>query len=139
MLYAVGIYITPYVNEFSMYEYIFNYIEIIDNSVNIKYMRVYCKKGVKMMKKNTNIIARKIHDTFFLINIKDDYSDEKCRLYEINEIGYFIWNNISDGIRLEEVISLLLEAIVGDVDENQVRYDVKNYVASLVDMGFIEE
>ena len=47
------------------------------------------------MRKNESIVARKIHDTYFLIDTKENYSDEKCRLYEINEIGYFLWNNIS--------------------------------------------
>jgi hypothetical protein len=44
--------------------------------------------------KNENIVARQIHDTYFLINIADNYAHDKCILYQVNEIGYFIWSNI---------------------------------------------
>ena len=63
------------------------------------------------MRKNESIVARKIHDTYFLIDTKENYSDEKCRLYEINEIGYFLWNNISKDNSLNELTALLLTAL----------------------------
>lgn len=46
------------------------------------------------IKKNPNIVARKIHGSSFLIDISDNYSGDKCALYEINETGMFIWSNI---------------------------------------------
>lgn len=41
-----------------------------------------------------NIVCRKIHGSYFLIDISDNYSGDKCSLYEVNQTGMFIWNNI---------------------------------------------
>ena len=89
------------------------------------------------MRKNESIVARKIHDTYFLIDTKGNYSDEKCRLYEINEIGYFLWNNISKDNSLNELTALLLTALDDEVDEKQVYEDVEMFVKSLISMGFV--
>lgn len=89
------------------------------------------------MRKNESIVARKIHDTYFLIDTKENYSDEKCRLYEINEIGYFLWNNISKDNSLNELTALLLTALDDEVDEKQVYEDVEMFVKSLISMGFV--
>lgn len=89
------------------------------------------------MRKNESIVARKIHDTYFLIDTKENYSDEKCRLYEINEIGYFLWNNISKDNSLNELTALLLTALDDEVDEKQVYEDVEMFVKSLFSMGFV--
>ena len=92
------------------------------------------------MRKNESIVARKIHDTYFLIDTKENYSDEKCRLYEINEIGYFLWNNISKDNKdnsLNELTALLLTALDDEIDEKQVYEDVEMFVKSLISMGFV--
>ena len=89
------------------------------------------------MRKNESIVARKIHDTYFLIDTEENYSDEKCRLYEINEIGYFLWNNISKDNSLNELTALLLTALDDEVDEKQVYEDVEMFVKSLISMGFV--
>ena len=34
--------------------------------------------------KKEGIVARTIHGSFFLIDIADNYSGDKCSLYEIN-------------------------------------------------------
>lgn len=44
-----------------------------------------------MIRKRENIVARVIHDSYFLIDIKQNYLDDKARIYEVNEIGYYIW------------------------------------------------
>lgn len=89
------------------------------------------------MNKNENIVARKIHDSFFLINIKDDYSDETCNLYEINEIGYFLWNKVSECNTIAELVDELSSALEDEVDKSILTDDVNEYISGLVEMGFI--
>ena len=44
--------------------------------------------------KNENVVVRKIHGTTFLINIADNFAGDRCALYEVNETGLYIWNQI---------------------------------------------
>lgn len=87
--------------------------------------------------KNQNIVARKIHDSYFLINITDNYLDDKCRLYELNEIGYFIWNQLEETGEISIIVSVLNDNIIGEVDYDMLWADVEEYLTVLVDEGFV--
>ena len=89
-------------------------------------------------KKNDNVVARKIHGSYFLINITDNYSGDKCAIYEINETGIFIWNNI-DGIRtVDDLARLLKEAIVDDIDYEVIYDDVTEFINTLIARHYVE-
>ncbi len=87
--------------------------------------------------KNQNIVARNIHDSYFLINITDNYLDDKCRLYELNEIGYFIWNQLDITGELASIVDALKANIIDEVDYNELMCDVKEYLDILFDEGFV--
>ena len=42
--------------------------------------------------KNQNIVKREIHKEYFLINIKQNYLNDKCYLYLLNTMGNYIWD-----------------------------------------------
>ena len=91
-----------------------------------------------VIKKNENIVARKVHGSSFLIDISDNSYGDKCAIYEINETGMFIWNNIN-GIRtIEEITTLLKAAIVDDVDYQVLHDDVAEFIDTLVVRHFVE-
>ncbi|MCM1170589.1 MAG: PqqD family protein [Clostridium sp.] len=90
------------------------------------------------MNRNSNIIARKVHDCYFLINIKDNYSDEKCRLYEINEVGYFLWESIPYCNGINELVDKLLEVTFDEISKIDVLNDVQAFVSILYKLGFVE-
>lgn len=89
------------------------------------------------MIRNTNIVARKVHNCFFLINIKDDYADEKCTLYEINEIGYFIWNKLDQCSNLQQIVECIVAEISDEFDVDEITNDVQLFIDSLAEIGFI--
>lgn len=91
-----------------------------------------------VIKRNENIVARKKHGSFFLIDISDNYSGDKCALYEINEIGMFIWENINGSRNIVDIVTLLKAAIIDDIDYQILYDDVSEYIDTLVDKGFIE-
>ena len=68
-----------------------------------------------MFVSNKNAIARKIYNSYFLIDITDNYSGDRCALYEVNETGMFLWENLSTKKTADELAALLKEAIVDDV------------------------
>lgn len=87
---------------------------------------------------NPNIVPRKIHDSYFLIDISDTYANDRCALYEINQTGMFIWGCI-DGVCTEkEMVSLLKDAIVEPVDEKVIWEDVVDFLKALKERRFIE-
>lgn len=91
-----------------------------------------------VIKKSENIVARKVHGSSFLIDISDNYSGDRCAIYEINETGMFIWNNIN-GIRtIEELATLLKAAIIDDVDYQVLHDDVTEFIDTLVVRHFVE-
>lgn len=90
------------------------------------------------LKKNECILARKVHECYFLINIKDNYSDEKCKLYEINEVGYFLWNELDKSKDIDKLVNSLAKEIVEDVDIRIITEDIKDFIDRLVKMKFIE-
>ena len=89
--------------------------------------------------KKENIVARTIHGSFFLIDISDNYSGDTCSLYEINQTGMFIWNNIDGTRSVKELAELLQAAIIDDVDFEILHEDVSEFVSTLLEKRFLEE
>lgn len=88
--------------------------------------------------KKEGIVARTIHGSFFLIDIADNYSGDKCSLYEINQTGMFIWNRIDGSRSVRELAELLRDAIVDDVDIELIYQDVTEFVSDLQEKHFLE-
>lgn len=88
--------------------------------------------------KNINIVERKIHGSFFLIDISDNYAEDKCALYEINEVGSFIWNQIDGKRSLTDIAVELQKAIVDDIDLRVLIDDASEFVESLLAKQFVE-
>ncbi len=91
-----------------------------------------------LMRKNENIVARKIHGSFFLIDISDNYSGDQCAIYEINETGMFIWEQINGARDIEELVALLKAAVIDDVDPQLLRDDVTEFIDTLIMKRFVE-
>ena len=87
--------------------------------------------------RNKNIVLRNIHDTYFLIDITDNYKGDKCVIYEINEIGKFIWENI-DGKNVEDVAPKLHSVIIEEIEYKVIYNDVLEYVNILLEKNFIK-
>lgn len=95
-------------------------------------------KESMILKKKTSIVGRKVHGAFFLINIADNYKGDKCAIYEINETGMYIWNNINGVSNIYELASMLKTEIVDEVDLQVILNDVKGFVNTLLNNNFVE-
>ena len=91
-----------------------------------------------VIKKNENIVARKVHGSSFLIDISDNYSGDKCAIYEINETGMFIWDNINGTRSIEDLVTLLKTVIIDDIDYQILHEDVKEFIDTLIIRQFVE-
>ncbi len=92
-----------------------------------------------MIIRNENIVARVVHDTFFLIDIKQNYFDNKCSLYEINELGYFIWSCIPEAGDVKEIAKRIKKEVDDQIDLNCIIDDVKCFLDVLKREGYIVE
>lgn len=90
------------------------------------------------IKRKENIVSRKIHGSFFLIDISDNYSGDKCSLYEVNQTGMFIWNNIDGNRTTYDLAELLKSAIIDDIDIEILHSDVSEFVSTLIQKNFLE-
>lgn len=92
-----------------------------------------------MISRKEYIVERNIHDSIYLINTKQNYLNDTCCLYEINEMGSYIWNSISEETSIDDIV----KAIISDIDVqgigfNEIKDDVTDYVELLVKEGFLE-
>lgn len=85
-----------------------------------------------------NIVCRKIHGSYFLIDISDNYSRDKCSLYEVNQTGMFIWNNIDGDKTIYDLSQLLKNAIIDDIDTEILHNDVSEFVLTLIQKNFLK-
>lgn len=94
--------------------------------------------GNDLLIRKSNIVFRRIHGSFFLIDIADKFSADCCTLFEINEIGSFLWNEISENVTPEVLTCKLQEAIVDTIDYDVLYQDVNEFLLSLLQKNFIE-
>jgi hypothetical protein len=90
-----------------------------------------------MLHKNPNIIKRNIHGTYFLIDITQRYDDNKCRLYEINETGSYIWDILDTAFTPYDVSVGLLSKYHDIQDASEIIGDVGYYCLLLKKAGFL--
>jgi len=92
-----------------------------------------------MLIKNENIVLRSVHGSFFLIDISDNYSGDKCSLYEINETGMFLWNSLDENKSVDALALSLQKAIIDEIPYDVVYNDVTDYVDDLISKNFVME
>lgn len=92
-----------------------------------------------MLIKNDSVVLRTIHGSIFLIDISDNYSGDKCSLYEINETGRFLWDVVDQNRTIGELVVALQNAIVDEVPRDVLLNDVTEYINDLIGKRFISE
>ncbi len=89
--------------------------------------------------KNGDVVLRTIHGSIFLIDISDNYSGNRCSLYEINETGKFLWDNIDVNGTIDSLVGVLQDVIIDEVPRDVLMNDVTGYICDLIDKGFVLE
>ena len=92
-----------------------------------------------MFIKNDSVVLRTIHGSIFLIDISDNYSWDKCSLYEINETGKFLWDAVDQNGTVDELVVALQNVIIDEVPREVLLNDVTEYINDLMNKSFILE
>lgn len=85
-----------------------------------------------------NIVTRTVYQTYFLINIEQNYLNDECIFYEVNEIGHFLWEQLKDEKSVEELTDELIAELSEAVVYDEILHDVQQFLDILRDRRFLE-
>ena len=89
-----------------------------------------------IFEKVQNFVFRKIEDETILVPIKDNVGDMGC-IYNLNEIGAFVWQHLDGHKSLLDIKNRVLEEF--EVSAKQAADDLFGYVAQLKEIDAIRE
>ena len=85
-------------------------------------------------KRNENFVFRQIENETILVPIKDHVGDMNC-IYNLNEVGAFIWQNIKCKNSVSDIKKMILSEF--DATESEVEADLDEFVNDLKDIEAI--
>ena len=89
----------------------------------------------KQYKRNEDFVYRKIQDETVLVPIRDSTGDMDA-IYNLNEVGAFIWDNLDGGNSLEDVKRGILDEF--DVASEQAEADLLGFIKELASINALE-
>jgi hypothetical protein len=85
-------------------------------------------------KRNENYVFRRIENETILVPIKDNVGDMNC-IYNLNEVGAFIWQNIKCKHSVADLKDMILSEF--EVTESQAEADLDEFVKDLKEIEAI--
>ena len=85
-------------------------------------------------KRNENFVFRQIDNETILVPIKDNVGDMNC-IYNLNELGAFIWQNIKCKNSVSDIKKMILSEF--EVGESQAEADLEEFVNDLKEIEAI--
>ena len=95
-----------------------------------------------MLKKNSEIVLRKVGDFYFLIDPRKSYNSDTEDIFQTNEIGAAIWNILSVAHEIDGIHKVLIGMLNEDVDDGmseEIREDISEFVEQLKLCSFVTE
>ena len=92
----------------------------------------------KFYTKRTNIVKREIHGEVFLIDIRQNYLNDKCHLYELNSMGNYIWDLLDKYHSPFEISREIVHGTSDDINFDTVFSDVTAFLNLLTEENFLE-
>lgn len=116
-------------------------MDFLENRTVKYFIVIFSVEGANeaVIKRKDGIVERKIHDSFYLINVKQNYLDDNCFIYEINEVGSYIWNHIDKNNSIHSIAESIRTTMnIQDISFNDIKRDISEYINVLVEEGFLE-
>ena len=85
-------------------------------------------------KRNENFVFRRIENETILVPIKDNVGDMGS-IYNLNEVGAFVWEQLDGERTLHEIIDLITEEF--DAAAREVETDLNEFVGELQEIDAI--
>lgn len=84
--------------------------------------------------RHEHFVFRRIQDEMLLVPIKDNVGDMGC-IYNLNEVGAFIWEHMNGENRLGDIIKMMVEEF--DVSSERAKEDLCEFVRQLEEIDAI--
>ena len=88
----------------------------------------------QVFEKNENFVFRQIDDETILVPIKDNLGDMGS-IYNLNEVGAFVWEQLNGKASLADIKHMLLETF--EVCEREADADLSDFVNQLREIDAI--
>ena len=85
-------------------------------------------------KRNENFVFRRIENETILVPIKDNVGDMGS-IYNLNEVGAFVWEQLDGERTIHEIIDLITEEF--DAAAREVETDLNEFVGELQEIDAI--
>jgi hypothetical protein len=85
-------------------------------------------------KRNENFVFRRIENETILVPIRDNVGDMNC-IYNLNEVGAFIWQNIKCKHSVADLKHMILSEF--EVSESQAEADLNEFINDLKEIEAI--
>lgn len=95
-----------------------------------------------MLKRNNEIVLRKVGEFNFLIDPRKSYNSDEEDVFQTNEIGAAIWELISEESDIDAIHRSLIALLKDEVDEElgkQIKEDILFFIDQLKCNGFVVE
>jgi hypothetical protein len=89
----------------------------------------------KAYRKNENFVYRRIGDETVLVPIRESTGDMDA-IYNLNEVGAFIWDHLNGSNSLEDVKRGILDEF--DVPPEQAEADLLGFIKDLASINALE-
>ena len=76
----------------------------------------------------TSFASRNVGEELILVPVKNNVADMN-EIFTLNEVGAFIWENITEGNSAEDLINLVIEKF--DVDHATAKKDTLDFLSRL--------
>jgi hypothetical protein len=84
--------------------------------------------------RHEHFVFRRIQDEMLLVPIKDNVGDMGC-IYNLNEVGAFIWEHMDGKSKLGDIIKMMMEEF--DVSSDRAEEDLCEFVRRLEEIDAI--
>ena len=81
--------------------------------------------------RNDNFVFRRIGDETILVPIKDNVGDMDC-IYNLNEMGAFVWEQLNGKTELEAIKDKILEEY--EVSLQDAQADLSEFMTDLIEI-----
>ena len=91
------------------------------------------------VKRNDRIVLRKCGEFMFLIDPFVSYNSNDEDIIQLDQLGEFVWNNISEKTCFENLLNSIFE-IIEDPDEELkqiISVDIQEFLRVLADLGYV--
>jgi len=88
--------------------------------------------------RNQDIVLRKVHSLYYLVDVKCNYSSKGHSIPALNEVGKVIWESLANPTKIDNIVKEIITLFdVSKISESEIKADVESYILLLTKMRYV--